>query len=211
MKKLFLYVFLGLLWCNVGFAQSDLLLNLLYFSTTNEKKVQRLSDNYICKDEKFQLDDDWSDSKIEEKFGFLEFNKELFYSKYALKLKKYLSAISIVKTTKKDNLFDVFEWFTHETNDGLFLVEHKLEETVHFNLYEYKRNYYILKEHQKRDLHILLRRVLDLDKAINKEVSIRNAIVEYSEKSEAIFKSFENNPSKTKLHACGNRLIIKRE
>ena len=106
---------------------------------------------------------------------------------------------------------DVFEWFSHETNDGLFLVQHKLEEMPHFNLYEYKRNYYILKEHQKRDLHILMRRFLDLEKAINKEVSIQNAIVEYSEKSETIFKSFENNPSKTKLLACGDRLIIKRE
>ena len=42
MKKLFLYVFLGLLWCNVGFAEELTINSLLqdgYKITKNETKV----------------------------------------------------------------------------------------------------------------------------------------------------------------------------
>jgi len=55
MKKAILILLVGLLWCNVGFAQSDLLLNLLYFSTTNEKKIQRLPITIFVKMKNIQI------------------------------------------------------------------------------------------------------------------------------------------------------------
>ena len=41
MKKLFLYVFLGMLWCNVGFAETKE--NVNYYTTLNYKIIKHTS------------------------------------------------------------------------------------------------------------------------------------------------------------------------
>ena len=192
MKKLFLYIFLVLMFCNVGFAEQNQLLALQYYALTGEKKIQTLHHNYICNEE-------LSETKLEKTFGFLNFKEELYYSKYTQKHNHYTVAISYVDIIKRN---ESYEWFTHETKDGPLLVHHKLEEGLAFNTYNYNRDYYTLKEYQIRDLRILLRRIFDLEGIINNKIDIRKSIIEYSEKLQTIFKSYETDATKTKHLFC---------
>ena len=182
------------MWCNVGFAEENQLLAFQYYAITGEKKIQTLHRNYICNEE-------LSETKLEKTFGFLDFKEELYYSKYSQKYNHYIVASSYVGSAKQSV---IHEWFTHETKDGPLLVHHKLEEEgFSFNIYNYNRDYYPLKEyHQKRDLKILLKRILDLSSQLNNKIDTRESIIEYSNKLQTIFKSFENNAIKTKHLFC---------
>ena len=180
------------MWCNVGYAEQNQLLALIYYDLTGEKKIQRLNQNYICKE-------NLSDTKEEKTFRFLNYKDELYYSKYLLERNHYMLAISNVSFVEQN---EIYEWYTHETKDGPFLIRHKLELGSSFNVYNYTRDYYPLKPFQKRDLGILLRRVFDLNSQLNKKIDTRLSIIEYSEKLQTIFKSYETDAIKKKHLFC---------
>ena len=202
MKKNLIIIFIAFIWNFSVFGaeteetEETMLRGLLYYSVTGEKKIQELNENYICKQEIVDI----LKSKYDERFGFVGSEKNFYYSKYGeKKIKSYIPATSLVKIKKE--LYPDYEWLTYEID----LVRHKLTFKTYekfIPIYDYIREDYLLKEYQKRDLRILLRKVFDLDKVLSNKINLRETLIQQHKIAQEIFESLEDKPIKTSKLYC---------
>ena len=170
MKKLLAIIVLGLMWCNVGFAEKTRYSDLLEFYNSGGPGLNWIDYNFECVDVEKATKFDWTGNK--EEFGFLEIegekigakrDKVLFYSAYIKKHKSYMVPFSMVEKyenlTGKDAEFyeRTYNWFTvwHSEFSKEAIIRHILHESkkedINVKKFFYTRYYYEPneKEHTK--------------------------------------------------------------
>ena len=182
----------------------------------NGEKIQKLDENYVCKEEVVDLLKSVNallKSKYDVRFGFIEgYEKNLYYSKYLEnKINNYAPVTSVVI---KEGLY--YEWFTYEIN----LVRHELhiegyEPYKNYKefipIYNYVRKDYLLKEYQMRDLRILLRKVFEFDKIFSNKINLKETLMQQHKTAQEIFKSLEDKPIKTSKLYCTRTDVAKKQ